>query len=179
MSSWLSSGPVAPVVAEDLGSRRQAFPRDLRGRIPEPAAHERLGTVKERHLDRNAQHRARRSSTTIELNRCSFSRQQPRPTVDAQRVVDPGNHAEQGHLWIRGDLAQAVQAVVAGGIGEQQRMRVKHAEKAGLSAARRDVGLACRSRRRHHHERAQGEERHAVVVKRTDLPGHSAASGAG
>ena len=73
----------------------------------------------------------------------------------------PGIMNSNADARIREDVAQAVDAVVAAALGQQQRALVLHLDKAGRIAARRDIEAAGAGRQ--HRER--GGRDHGLVVR--------------
>ncbi len=69
--------------------------------------------------------------------------------VDAQRLADAGNEEQQRDARVAQDIAEAVDAVVAGPVGQRQRALVENAHEAGRVALGRTVepfGAAGRDR---------------------------------
>jgi len=69
---------------------------------------------------------------------------------------------------VRGQVAQAVDAVVALPIGQRQPVRVEHAHETGVTAAGRDVGPAGGGGGRQGGEGGEPDEGDAVLVEVVD-----------
>ena len=92
-----------------------------------------------------------------------------RPAVHTQGLVHSGNQEEQPHLRIFQDVAQTIQAVVAGTVRNEQGVVVEHRHKPGGIALGRDIAPALPPGRSHHQEGAVGDEVARVGVQRGHL----------
>ena len=63
-------------------------------------------------------------------------------TVDAQQLIHTRNEEQQGDGTALGDVREAIEAIIPRTILQQQRPRIKHLDKAGIAAPRREVGAA-------------------------------------
>src|SRR4051794_5004533 len=157
------------VVLEHLAERRPRRARHLPGGVPQPGAHDRLGALEVRPADGEHEHRPRRPAELGEIDVERLGRQEFRRPEDLQRLLDAGHEEQQRHLRVGGDLAQAVDPVVALSVGEHEAVLVEHLDEAGVAAARGDLGPAVAVRRRQHGERGELDELPAVPVDVVDL----------
>src|SRR5687767_11977654 len=67
---------------------------------------------------------------------------QPRPTIDPQRIVEPGNDEQQADVRIAQYVGQAVESVVPRPVWNGDRLVIQDLHKAGRIAARAHVGFA-------------------------------------
>ena len=73
--------------------------------------------------------------------------------VDPQHFIDPRHEDEQMHKAAAfDDVSEAVEAVVAGAVGHQEQVRPLDMNEAGITASRRCIGTAVRTRRSDHAE---------------------------
>jgi hypothetical protein len=84
-------------------------------------------------------------------------------------VLDAGDEEDHAHARIGDHVAIAVDPVVAGAVGQQQRRVVQHQHEAGRIAARAGVQPALVVGGGQHQERRQRDEGAAVMVEPRQL----------
>src|SRR5450755_4320596 len=116
-------------------------------------------------VHRDAQYRARQLAELLHRGQQIRLGRQLAGAADAKRLVDTRHEEDQLHeARALDDIAETVDAVVAGAIGHQEPVRAGDIDKTRIAAARRRIDAAVRTGRGEHAERRHADEFFCVRV---------------
>src|SRR5262249_54576673 len=133
-------GLAAEIASGQLGENRAVARRAVAVHvtrwIPQLRANDRLRALIEDAVDGHDEHRARRLLVYCKARTQRRIGRDCGAAVDANGLAAARNEEEQRHARVRKDIAQAVDAVIAAPVGNQQRLLVLNAHESGRIAAR-------------------------------------------